>query len=60
MDKAFDKTRLKQIDVATKAMVEKQYDHCLYVCNEKPTQDDSACKQACFKNVMVPFHMIKH
>ena len=44
MDKAFDKTRLKQIDVATKAMVEKQYDHCLYVCNEKPTQDDSACK----------------
>ena len=61
MEKAFDRSRLKQIDTATKAMVEKHYDHCLYVCNEKPSGDDgAACKQACFKNVMVPFHMIKH
>ena len=30
MEKAFDRTRLKQFDVATKAMVNAHYELCLY------------------------------
>jgi len=40
-------------------MVKTAYDHCLYECNENP-RFSMECKQNCFKNVMVPFHMIKH
>ena len=60
MEKAFDRSRLKQIDLGTKAMVQAQYDHCLYKCDEKVSNLAGQCKQACFKSVMVPYHMIKH
>ena len=60
MEKAFDKTRLQQIDDGTKAMATAHYELCLYQCDEKLSNSGPACKQACFKDVMVPFHMIKH
>ena len=60
VEKAFDKTRLKQIDQATKAMANAHYEHCLYKCDLKASDSAGACKQLCFKNVMVPYHMIKH
>ena len=60
VDKAFDKSQFKQIECATKKMTQQYYDLCLYRCDEKVSDDSAACKQACFKNIMVPFHMVKH
>ena len=60
MEKAFDKTKLKQIDQATKAMVNAHYNHCLYVCDEKNNDYSASCKQACFNQIMVPYNLIKH
>ena len=44
MEKAFDRSRLKQIDLGTKAMVNAQYEHCLYTCDEKVTDFAAHCK----------------
>ena len=41
-------------------MANAHYELCLYQCDEKLSNSGPACKQACFKDVMVPFHMIKH
>ncbi len=41
-------------------MANQQYDLCLYKCDEKASDTAASCKQTCFKNIMVPFHMIKH
>ena len=60
MEKAFDKTKLKQIDGATKSVANQHYNLCLYQCDEKVNDFSAACKQACFKNILVPYHMVKH
>ena len=41
-------------------MAQQHYDLCLYRCDETWSSDNQACKQACFKNILVPYHMIKH
>ena len=60
MDKAFDRTKLRQIDSSTKGMASAQYNLCLYRCDEKETGYNGVCKQSCYDKIMVPFHMIKH
>mmetsp|Transcript_21614 Transcript_21614/g.26553 ORF Transcript_21614/g.26553 Transcript_21614/m.26553 type:complete len:99 (+) Transcript_21614:79-375(+) len=41
-------------------MAQQHYDLCLYRCDEKVSDTAGHCKQACFKNILVPYHMIKH
>ena len=62
MEKAFDRKQFKQIDDSTKKMANAWYDHCLYKCDEKLSENgySAACKQNCFDNILVPYHMIKH
>ena len=60
VEKSFDKKQLKQIDVAAKAMVAAQYDVCLHKCDTRVSADQASCKQWCFKNIMVPYHIVKH
>ena len=60
MEKAFDRRQFKQIEDASKKMAQQYYDLCLYRCDETVNDDAPHCKNACFKNIMVPFHMIKH
>ena len=44
MEKAFDRGQLKAIENATKGMAHAQYDQCLYMCDEKDTGLNAACK----------------
>ena len=60
MEKAFDRTQLKSIENATKGMANAHYQQCLYMCDEKNTDFNGSCKQMCFQNILVPYHMIKH
>ena len=60
MDKAFDKKRLRQIDDATKAMANAEYELCIYQANLKDDPTHGQIKQRCFDTIMVPYHMIKH
>ena len=60
MEKAFDKTRLKQFDEATKAMANAHYDICLYQADMKVRSDSGGLKQRCFDTILAPFHLIKH
>ena len=60
MEKAFDKTRLKQIDEATKAMANAHYDICLHQVEEKAGGANANVKQRCFDTIMAPYHLIKH
>ena len=58
MEKAFDKSQLAHFDSNLKAMVDKRYELCLYKSNEGGDQMSS--KQACFKNIIVPFRHATH
>ena len=60
MEKAFDKTRLKQFDEATKAMANAHYDICLYQADMKVRNASGGLKQRCFDTILAPFHLIKH
>ena len=44
MEKAFDRTRLKQFDVATKAMVTAHYELCLYQADAEVNNNSGALK----------------
>ncbi len=41
-------------------MVDANYNQCLFTCNEKSSNDLAACKQTCFKNVVVPYKIVQH
>ena len=60
MEKAFDQSKLKQIDNATKSVANQHYNLCLYRCDEKVNEFATHCKQACYRNILVPYHMVKH
>ena len=60
MEKAFDKTRLKQIDEATKSMAQAHYDLCLYQVDMANEMTAAGSKQRCFDTIMAPYHLIKH
>ena len=60
MEKAFDRTKLRQIDDATKAMANAHYELCLYQADEKVNTNAGAVKQRCFDTILAPYHLIKH
>ena len=59
MEKAFDTRRLNQFENNLRTMVDTEYDVCLHQCNTRKS-DYGTCKQNCFRNVMVPYHILKH
>ena len=60
MEKAFDKSQLSQLDVNLRAMVEKNYDLCIYRCNEDRDTVLGPCKQNCFRKIQVPYRRANH
>ena len=60
MERAFDKTKLKQFDDAAKAMANAHYEICLYQTDEKANTQAASVKQRCFDNILAPYHLIKH
>ena len=60
MNTAYDKSNLSHLDVSLRAMVDRSYELCLYRCNEDRDAQMMPCKQACFKNTIVPFRHANH
>ena len=60
MESAFDRKVFKSMEQSTKRMVDANYSQCLFACNEKPGTDLAACKQACYKNIIVPYKIVQH
>ena len=60
MESAFDRKVFKQMEQSTKRMVDASYSQCLFACNEKVSTDLAACKQACYRNVIVPYKIVQH
>ena len=61
MQAAFDKkTAFKHLESSTRRMVETSYDHCTYKCNQNPQNPLSTCKGNCYKNIIVPFKLLRH
>lgn len=60
MESAYDKAQLSHLDVSLRAMVDRSYDLCQYRCNEERDKPMMPCKQACFKNIIVPFRHANH
>ena len=60
MEKAFDRSQLRQLEKSTKRMSETFYDLCLYNCDMKDSGFNDQCKRGCYDKVIVPFHMVKH
>jgi hypothetical protein len=57
--KAFDRKQLNPLEQSVNRIVKTAYTHCIYVCNEKNINLWD-CKQQCFSDIMVPYHMMKH
>ena len=51
---------LNHFDKTLRALVDAQYDLCLYKCNEKLDKSLSGCKNDCVKTTIVPFRFNNH
>ena len=60
MEKAFDKSQLSHMDDNLRQMVEKSYDLCLHNCNLTRDARTAPCKQACFRQIQVPYRRANH
>ena len=60
MESAFDRKVFKQMEQSTKRMVDANYSQCLFTCNQKAGADLAACKQTCYRNVIVPYKIVQH
>jgi len=59
--KPFERTQLNHLDKNLRALVNEQYDFCLYKCNEKlPPDGLNVCKNACVTEVIVPYRFLNH
>ncbi len=58
---AFDFKKLNHLDKNLRALVDQQYDFCLYKCTEKVSSNSmEVCKSNCVKNVIVPYRFMNH
>ncbi len=58
--KPFDARSLSHLDKNLRALVDEQYDLCLFKCSEKNISGISVCKDNCFKNTIVPYRFNLH
>jgi hypothetical protein len=59
-NKPFDARSLSHLDKNLRALVDEQYDLCLFKCSEKNVAGISVCKDNCFKNTIVPYRFHTH
>ena len=51
---------LNHIDKNLRALVETQYQFCLYKCTETTHVGQAACKEKCVTDVIVPYRFMNH
>lgn len=57
---AFNVRSLSYMDKSMRALVDMQYDLCLYKCNMKTATGMHGCKNNCFRTVIVPYRFKNH
>lgn len=57
---AFNPKQLSHLDKNLRALVNEQYDFCLYKCTEKTATGMGVCKDNCVTKVIVPYRFMNH
>ena len=57
---SFNFKDLNHIDKNLRALVDQQYDLCLYKCTEKTMAFADGCKSKCVTKVIVPYRYMNH
>ena len=60
MEKAYDKTELSHFDRQLRVVVDKNYELCMYKCDEPEQGNSQPCKQSCYNSIIVPFRHATH
>ena len=58
--KPYDKAELSYMDKYMRNWMEENYEFCLYKCKEPADGNLMACKQKCYKDIVVPFRHANH